>query len=181
MERVAGRWVVSGVVVRRGGRVVSGVGRESVSVGTWAEVAARRVVEFKVDAVGADGAELADLRGVSVAVVDKSGQVYEQVYEQVESAEMAGGRLVLTFASYRVGSGELVVEIDAPGIAAGGEAFETTLAPHFDDAGGVPPAVVVPERVSNGKDGYATVPMYNLLSPPAAADVEECVLYHRRG
>lgn len=172
VERVAGRWVVAGVVVKRGGGVVSGIGRESVSVGTWAEVAARRVVEFEVDAVGADGAELADLRGVSVAVVDKNGQAYEQV----ESAELAGGRLVLTFASYRVGSGELVVEIDAPGIAAGGEAFETTLALHFDGAGGVPPPVVVPERVANGRDGYATVPMYNLLSPPAAADVEKCVL-----
>jgi hypothetical protein len=173
VERLEGEFVIAGVVVRKDGQVVSGLGRESLSVGSWAEIAQNGVVTFEVDAVGVDGARPVDLETVSVTVVDDNGQVYGQV----EEAGITGdGKLVARFAPYRVGSGKMTVDIHAPGIEVDGEAFETTMKVHFEEGGGAPPAVVVPEGVEADQAGWVAVTMYNLLSPPAEKDVERCVM-----
>jgi hypothetical protein len=115
-----------------------------------------------------------DLSQVHVSVRDENGQQYDQVSEAAVTAE---GRLVLKFEPYRVGSGRLLVEIDAPQIEVDGEVFETVVNVRMGgDGDAAPPPVLVPDSVAVDAEGYASVEMYNLLSPPAEKDVEACVI-----
>lgn len=184
VERLEGEWAVAGVVLRRGGELVSGVHRPPLSIGTWADLATEEggnaVFEFDVEVADAGGMRVEQDDGVVVSAAAVPSA------DGLDHAQVAGlnvadpGILSVSLARYRVGDGAMEIDVSVAGIDVGGEAAETVVRLAYDThtAGPPPPVVVVGAggQVAVGDDGVLEVAAFNLRAPPAEADVAECVL-----
>jgi hypothetical protein len=172
-ESVSGEFIVAGLVVTQSGNIVSGDNRQGISIPSYETfLSSQQDLNLVVQACGVQGTSDVDFSSVEFSAMDV---MTGTDLKQLASADIApSGKLNLVLAKYRVGSGKFIINIDVPGIELDGEIYETVLNIKMDTAA-VPPPVVVPQSASC-TGGYLSVPMYNLLKPPASKNAQSCTL-----
>eukprot|EP00178_Gracilaria_changii_P006369 TRINITY_DN2098_c0_g1_i1.p1 TRINITY_DN2098_c0_g1~~TRINITY_DN2098_c0_g1_i1.p1 ORF type:complete len:569 (+),score=127.20 TRINITY_DN2098_c0_g1_i1:2537-4243(+) len=161
-ESITGTVIVAGFVIMADGQVVSGDDGEGISVGQSG------TTTYEVKAVGVDGGAV-DISGTSISGKELSGPYMKEI--DMSGTSISSTTFTLKIATLRVGTGNFLINFDAPAISMGGESFETVL--NVKQATSPEPACVAYGGAITTSGGMIKVPMFNLMTPPKASAVRK--------
>ncbi|KAI0562125.1 hypothetical protein FGB62_65g12 [Gracilaria domingensis] len=164
-ESVTGTIIVAGFVIMADGEIVSGDDGEGISVGQSG------TTTYEVKAVGVDGGAV-DISGSTISGKELSGPYMKEI--DMSGTSISSTTFTLKIAPLRVGTGNFIINFDAPAISMGGESFETVL--NVKQATSPEPACVAYGGAVTTSGGMVKVAMYNLLSPPKRSAVEKVTI-----
>lgn len=165
-DKLHGKFIIAGFVIKKGGRIVSGDDGEGVRFGQ------EGTFEFDVDAVGVKGRRV-DLTSTRIEPRSSDGGVYMKEVDEKRTGFSDTG-FTLAIAKLRVGRGAFLLQFEAPAIEYLGETFETVL--HVTQETLPPPRCVVEGPKLFSRSGIVEARMYNVLSPPLEKNVEQIAL-----
>lgn len=162
--QISGKFIVAGFVILDNGRIVSG------DSGAGIEVGQTGTYSYDVKAVGTDGAT-PTLSGTKIEYVETVGPYVNEV----KTSSITSSKFTITIDDYRVGSGSFRVIFEDQNIESDGETFETIIYVK-QQTNPVPPCVVKAGEYKLTASGSVSLPMYNLMKPPQAEQIDSIVL-----
>lgn len=191
-----GAYSVGGFVMLVDGEVVSGDGRDGLQLPDVHALKTKALhrVDVKWHSFEEDRGAAPGVGDIQMTLTEQEGPVWLRELEWADTCPSNGyvsGRLPPTCAMgfnpaatqfavkmspYRVGYGQFFIRMTWPAVSLDGEAFETVLPVSIRKAA-VTPCVALTESLRvNVSGGDVSLTMFNLLSPPQGADVQQVVL-----
>lgn len=159
-DSVTGFVVAMGFVIKSGGTIVSGDNAAGVSVGQSGSFS------FDVMVVDEDG-NSADISGTTIRGRASSGTYMKELDSAASS--ISSSNFILAIAPNRVGSGNFVIDFEAPALTFDGESFETVL--KVTQSTSPAPSCVAMGGSVAVSGGKVSVSMFNLLAPPQSSAI----------
>lgn len=166
-EEVTGTFIAAGFsIMNDEGEMVSGDGN-GIEINPVSELT---LETFVVRVVGTDGSSV----GISDTIITTSGT--DSGVVDIERTTISSTEFILALNPYRFDVDGFRIEFEAPSIELNGEVHENVLIVTQTRTAGPEPQCVAMGGDITTEEGIVRVKMFNTLSPPLEADVENIVI-----